>query len=353
MEKQQTFASVAWTQKGKVTRRERFLAEMDAVIPWADLLGLIEPHYPKAGNGRQPLGVEKMLRIYFVQQWFNLSDPQAEDSLYDSESIRRFVRIELSEDVVPDETTILRFRHLLEQHGLTAKIFDLVKELLTAKRLLLKSGTIVDATIISAPSSTKNASQRRDPEMKQTRKGQQWYFGMKLHIGADTKGRVHSVVATNAATADITQLGAAPGGGAHHFRGPGLLERSRSAGVRGGGGALSNEPPAARPPAAQRTVATHQSRAVADTSERRTSLSHREAALGLRQGAVSRLGEEPRQSADDVCSGQPVQRTSPTHAFGSEVRPVSGIRPITAPWRYLRALDSESHCGKSRGVEVF
>jgi IS5 family transposase len=207
MEKQQTFASVAWTQKGKVTRRERFLAEMDAVIPWADLLRLIEPHYPKAGNGRQPLGLEKMLRIYFVQQWFNLSDPQAEDSLYDSESIRRFVRIELSDDVVPDETTILRFRHLLEKHGLTAKMFDLVKELLTAKRLLLKSGTIVDATIISAPSSTKNASKTRDPEMKQTRKGNQWYFGMKLHVGTDTKGRVHRVVATNAATADITQLG--------------------------------------------------------------------------------------------------------------------------------------------------
>jgi IS5 family transposase len=206
MEKQQTFASVAWTQKGKVTRRERFLAEMDAVIPWAELRRVIEPHYPKAGNGRQPLGLEKMLRIYFVQQWFNLSDPQAEDALYDSESIRRFVRIELGEDPVPDESTILRFRHLLEQHGLTAKIFELVKELLAAKRLLLKSGTIVDATIIAAPSSTKNASETRDPEMRQTRKGNQWYFGMKLHIGADTKGRVHSVVATDAATADITQL---------------------------------------------------------------------------------------------------------------------------------------------------
>jgi IS5 family transposase len=150
MERQQTFASVAWTQKGKITRRERFLAEMDAVIPWADLLRLIEPYYPKAG----------LLRMYFVQQWFNLSDPQAEDSLYDSEGL---VGIELSEDVVPDETTILRFRHLLEQHGLTAKIFDLLKELLTAKRLLLKSGTIVDATIIAAPSSTKNASQTRIP----------------------------------------------------------------------------------------------------------------------------------------------------------------------------------------------
>jgi transposase, IS5 family len=206
MEKQQTFASVAWTQKGKVTRRERFLAEMDAVIPWTAVLRLIEPHYPKAGNGRQPLGLEKMLRIYFVQQWFNLSDPQAEDALYDSESIRRFVRVELGEDVVPDETTILRFRHLLEKHALPEKIFNLVKELLSAKRLLLKAGTIVDATIIAAPSSTKNATNTRDPEMKQTRKGNQWYFGMKVHVGTDAKGRVHSVTATDAAAADITEL---------------------------------------------------------------------------------------------------------------------------------------------------
>jgi len=206
MEKQQTFASVAWTQKGKVTRRERFLAEMDAVIPWRELLALIEPHYPKAGNGRQPLGVEKMLRIYFVQQWFNLSDPQAEDALYDSESTRRFVRVELGEDVIPDETTILRFRHLLEKHQLTAKIFATVNELLSEKRLLLRAGTIVDATIIAAPSSTKNATESRDPEMKQTRKGNNWHFGMKLHIGTDRRGIVHSLTATNAAAADIKQL---------------------------------------------------------------------------------------------------------------------------------------------------
>lgn len=206
MGEQRTFASVAWSQKGKVTRRERFLAEMDAVIPWATLIGLIEPHYPKAGRGRQPLGLEKMLRIYFLQQWFNLSDPQAEDAIYDSESMRRFARVELSEDVVPDETTILRFRHLLEQHELTGKIFDAVRDLLTEKRLLLKAGTIVDATIIAAPSSTKNASKTRDPEMKQARKGNTWHFGMKLHIGTDRKGRVHSVLATHAAAGDITQM---------------------------------------------------------------------------------------------------------------------------------------------------
>jgi len=206
MSEQRTFASLAWQAKGKVTRRERFLAEMDAVIPWARLLALIEPHYPKAGNGRQPLGLEKMLRIYFLQQWFNLSDPQAEDAIYDSESMRRFARVELGDDVVPDESTILRFRHLLEQHRLTATIFEAVRDLLEERRLLLRAGTIVDATIIAAPSSTKNATATRDPEMKQTRKGRNWYFGMKLHIGADKRGIVHTVLATDARSADITQL---------------------------------------------------------------------------------------------------------------------------------------------------
>ena len=206
MGSQRTFASMAWNTKGKVTRREQFLAEMDAVIPWARLLRLIEPHYPKAGDGRQPLGLEKMLRVYFLQQWFNLSDPGAEDAIYDSESMRRFARVELGEDVVPDETTILRFRHLLEQHGLTGAIFDEIGGLLEARGLLLRAGTIVDATIIAAPSSTKNATAARDPEMKQTRKGQHWHFGMKLHVGTDKRGIVHTVRATNAAAADITQL---------------------------------------------------------------------------------------------------------------------------------------------------
>jgi len=203
---QRTFAGLAWSGKGKVTRREKFLAEMDAVIPWTRLMKLIEPRYPKKGRGRQPLGLEKMLRIYFLQQWFDLSDPMAEDELYDSESMRRFARIELGEDVIPDETTILRFRHLLEKHNLTEAIFVEVRSLLEEKRLYLKSGTIVDATIISAPSSTKNAAGKRDPEMKQTKKGNNWYFGMKLHIGTDPRGLVHSVTGTNAATHDITQM---------------------------------------------------------------------------------------------------------------------------------------------------
>jgi IS5 family transposase len=206
--KQQTFAGLAWQNKGKQTKRERFLGEMDAIIPWAQLLEVIEPHYPKAGNGRPPLGLEKMLRIYFLQIWFNLSDPGAEEALYDSESMRRFARIELSVDKVPDESTILNFRHLLEEHDLAKAMFERINGLMEQKGLLLRSGTIVDATIIAAPSSTKNASDSRDQEMKQTKKGNNWHFGMKIHVGTDRRGVVHSVTATHAATADITQLNA-------------------------------------------------------------------------------------------------------------------------------------------------
>ena len=206
MSDQMTFADLAWSNKGKVTRRERFLSEMDGVIPWTRLLARIEPHYPKAGNGTQPLPLERMLRIYFLQQWFNLSDPGAEEALYDSESMRRFARIGLSEDTVPDESTILRFRHLLEKHQLTKMIFQETRELLKERGLLLKQGTIVDATILSAPTSTKNQSGARDPEMKQTRKGKDWHFGMKVHVGTDPQGLVHTLVTTNAGQADIKQL---------------------------------------------------------------------------------------------------------------------------------------------------
>jgi len=205
--KQTTFASAAWERKGKVTRRERFLAEMDQVIPWASILSLIEPHYPKAGNGTQPMPMERMLRIYFMQQWFNLSDPAMEDALYDLESMRRFAGVELIDDAVPDESTILRFRHLLERHQLTQKLFELVRGLLEQKRLLLKSGTIVDATIIDAPPSTKNEAKERDPEMKQGKKnGREWHFGMKVHVGTDRRGIVHTLTTTAANASDIGQM---------------------------------------------------------------------------------------------------------------------------------------------------
>ena len=206
MSEQRTLASLAYETKGTITRRERFLRERDAVIPLATLRALVAPYYATPGRGRRPLPLETMLRVYFLQQWFDLSDPLAEDMLYDSEAMRRFARVDLGEDTVPDESTILRFRHLLEAHQLTAAMFAAVKTRREDQPLLLKAGTIVDATIIAAPSATKNATKTRDPEMKQTRKGKQWYFGMKLHIGTDRRGLVHSLTTTDAAQADITQL---------------------------------------------------------------------------------------------------------------------------------------------------
>ena len=183
----------------KPTRREAFLAQMDTLVPWAELGALIEPHYPKAGNGRPPIGVQRMLRIHLLQHWFNLADEAMEEALYDSAALRAFVGIDLGREPVPDATSLLRFRHLLEKHRLGEAIFAEVGRLLQAKGLKLSGGTIVDATLIAAPSSTKNAQQQRDPEMKQTKKGNQWHFGMKVHVGADSRtGVVHSTVVTAA-----------------------------------------------------------------------------------------------------------------------------------------------------------
>jgi IS5 family transposase len=206
--KQLTFASQAFDAKKKITRREKFLAEMESVIPWPELLAVVESHYPKSGNrGRQPMPMETMLRIYFMQQWYALSDPAMEDALYEIESMRRFAGLELLDTVIPDETTILNFRHLLEQHQLTARLMDTINNVLEQRGALLKGGTMVDATIIHAAPSTKNLKKARDPEMKQTRKGNQWFFGMKVHVGADVKsGLVHTVSVTPANTADISQL---------------------------------------------------------------------------------------------------------------------------------------------------
>ena len=206
--KQATFASLAFEQKKKQTRRERFLTEMDAVVPWAALLAVIEPHYPTAGRrGRSPRPLETMLRIYFMQQWYALSGPAMEDALYEIESMRRFAGLELADDAMPDETTILKFRHLLEKHGLTAQMMNIINDTLAERGLLLKGGTMVDATIIHAPPSTKNEQKQRDPEMHQTKKGNQWFFGMKVHVGADVNsGLVHTVSVTPANASDISQL---------------------------------------------------------------------------------------------------------------------------------------------------
>lgn len=198
--RQSSFSEMEYAAKKKVTRKERFLTEMDQVIPWKMLQRSIRKHYPKAGGGRKPIGLDIMLRIYFMQQWYGLSDPAMEDSLYDSQAMRRFAGVDVS--AIPDESTILNFRHLLERHNLTAKLFQQVERYLSDKGLMLNEGTIVDASIINAPSSTKNQDKQRDPEMKQTKKGNQWYFGMKAHIGTDTQGRTHSIVVTDAATHD-------------------------------------------------------------------------------------------------------------------------------------------------------
>src|SRR6516164_6526760 len=205
--KQLTLATAGFERYAKTTRRAVFLTEMERVVPWPALCGLIEPFYPKAGNGRPPVGVERMLRIYFLQHWFNLSDPAVEEALYESLSMRRFVGIDLGREPVPDETTMCRFRHLLEQHQLAQALFDLVNAHLADRGLKVAGGTIVDATIIAAPSSTKNAAKARDPEMHQTRKGQQWYFGMKLHIGVDSRTRlIHSARTTAANVHEATVL---------------------------------------------------------------------------------------------------------------------------------------------------
>ena len=205
---QRTFASQAEFQKyGRKSRRELFLDEMERIVPWSGLLALVRPHYAIAGNGRRPVGLEIMLRTYFLQQWFNLSDPGVEEALYESPVLQRFVGVDLGAAPAPDETTICRFRHLLEKHDLCGMMLDAVKLHLEAKGIKIATGTIVDATIIHAPSSTKNATGKRDPEMHQTKKGNQWYFGLKAHIGVDAKeGTVHTVVTTAANVADSRVL---------------------------------------------------------------------------------------------------------------------------------------------------
>jgi IS5 family transposase len=193
----------------KRTRKREFLDEMERVVPWAALVQVVEPYYPKAKTGRPPFGIETMLRIHYLQQWFALSDPAMEEALHDMPVFREFAKLADGVARLPDETTILRFRHLLEKHDLATDMLRVVNDILRAKGLMMKKGTVVDATLIAAPSSTKNAEGERDPEMKQTKKGNQWYFGMKAHIGVDAdSGLVHSVVGTAANVSDVTQAGA-------------------------------------------------------------------------------------------------------------------------------------------------
>ena len=200
-------ASRGFEKHDRATRKAEFLARMEGLMPWAEFCALIEPHYPKAGNGRPPVGVERMLRMYCIANWFNLSDVACEDTLYDVPLFREFCRIDLGQERVPDATTLMNFRHLLEAHQLGAALFAKVGELLMANGMRLSGGTIVDATLIAAPPSTKNQHKARDPEMHQTKKGKDWHFGMKVHIGADSKtGLVHSASVTAANVHDSHEV---------------------------------------------------------------------------------------------------------------------------------------------------
>ena len=206
--RQTSFVDGSFKKYHKATRKERFLAEMEQIIPWKELTEVIAPHYPKPkGAGRRPVGVERMLRIYFMQHWFNLSDPGAEEALYDVEAMRVFAGIDLGREPVPDETTICKFRHLMERKNLGDALFARVNEYLAENGLAVSRGTIVDATLIDAPSSTKNKEDKRDPEMRQTKKGNQWYFGMKAHVGVDSRSKlIHSVAVTAANVHDSQVL---------------------------------------------------------------------------------------------------------------------------------------------------
>ena len=206
--RQQTLVDEGFERYRKRTRREQFLDEMDKIVPWKGLCEVIEPFYPKPeGAGRPPIGLQRMLRIHFLQHWFNLSDPAVEEALYDSRAMRRFVGIDLGREPAPDETTGCKFRHLLEAHNLGDQLFALIAEYLEDNGLTVNTGTIVDASIIDAPSSTKNKDRKRDPEMHQVKKGNQWYFGMKAHIGVDSRTKlIHSVAATAANVHDSQLL---------------------------------------------------------------------------------------------------------------------------------------------------
>ena len=206
--KQMSLGESGYERKTKRTRKREFLDEMNLVVPWAELVALIAPHAPALGakGGRPPFAVETMLRIHFLQQWFNLSDPAMEEALYDTALFREFAGLDMGEDHLPDESTILRFRHRLERHKLADQILATVNELLAAQGLLLKAGTAVDATLIAAPSSTKNKDRKRDPEMHSSQKGNEWHFGMKAHIGVDAdSGLVHTVIGTSGNVSDVVE----------------------------------------------------------------------------------------------------------------------------------------------------
>jgi IS5 family transposase len=203
--RQPTLSDIEYSMRKRTTKRDEFLRIMNDSIPWDEWVEFIVPYYPKGQRGRPPMGIEKMLRMYLLQCWFNLSDEGLEDAIYDSYAMRTFMGVNFYDEQVPDATTLLKFRHLLDEHNISKKLFDAIKHALEEHGHMMRGGTIIDATLISAPSSTKNEKKARDPDMHQTKKGNEWYFGMKCHIGVDAgSGYVHSMETTAANVHDIT-----------------------------------------------------------------------------------------------------------------------------------------------------
>ena len=290
--KQMSLGAAGFERKTKRTRKREFLDEMNLVVPWSELVALIAPHTPKPGTkgGRPPFAVETMLRLHFLQQWFNLSDPGMEEALYDTPMFREFAGLDAGEDHLPDESTILRFRHLLEANDLSVQILATVNATLTEKGLLLKQGTVVDATLIAAPSSTKNSTGTRDPEMHQTKKGNQWHHGMKAHIGVDAdSGLVHTVTTTAANAHDITQ--------AHELLHGEETDIFADSGYRG--------------------VEKRETVQDKHPGQGRASVSGHQAAVRLHQGQVPGTGQEHGQPDDAVCAEQSVDGTQAAFEHGA------------------------------------
>ena len=321
--KQRSLAMTGYFDKGKKTRREQFLAEMDQVVPWARLQALIEPHYPKGSpaGGRPPLPLERMFRIYCLQQWYNLSDPGAEEALYDSITMRRFAGVCTDADVIPDETSILNFRRLLEKHKLTEQLFAEINAHLSERGLIVGKGTIVDATIIDAPSSTKNARKQRDPQMHQTKKGKQWYFGMKVHTGTDTdSGLVHTVRATAANVADVNVLGELLHGAEESLHGDSAYHSKQLSRRRGGGNRVQRQSTGIETSSADQGATRAQPALVSGTRHGGASLPGGQASVGPCQSALPWDQEEPGADVHPVRPGQLVPGTTTIDDHVGEVR---------------------------------
>ena len=331
MAQQTTLAMAAGFEKhAKRTRRAEFLSQMKAVVPWRDLVAEIERFYPKAGNGRPPVGLERMLRMYFLQQWFNLSDPAEEEALYDSHAMRAFVGIDLGREPVPDETTVCKFRHLLERHGLGAKIFARVNAYLESRGVKLGTGTIVDATLIAAPSSTRNKSGERDPEMHQVRKGNQWYFGMKAHVGVDADTKlIHTLAASAANVSDSKMLPELLRGdetavwGDQAYQGQGCRAgRARSQGRRPHLPALALQAPGLA------RAARTQPHLLQDPLARGACDRRAEAAAGLHEGALSRHRQEPAPALHRLRAHQPHHSAKTPGPIRAVVCPKASKHPL-------------------------